>query len=198
MGFLERLEIGVLFRVTRAFSVCVILVLIVLLLLSLYDAIGTFGGAQIYPDIEEVFARLAPQRYEPAAPETNPTQGPDLSSLKLPFSVQRYFSEPDSRSRLVEQVFRLPPEQRDGYVRQLAAVIDEAEKRNSGVGSAVSVYMQLVDERLQLIQSSKEALKAKQLQSVEAAIAILMLIALFSLILVLLAIERNTRSSRVA
>ena len=195
MSFLEKLETAILFRLTRAFSICVILILLIVLGISAYNAFGTLAPANSYPQPEEVFARLAPQTGR--TPTGSVPQDSNPSSLKLPFSVQRYLSDPGSRSKLLGQLSTLPPGERDGYLQNLAVVIEEAEKMDSGaVGNAIYVYMQLTTERQQEMAARKEALNAQRLQAVEIAVAVLMLIALFSLILVLLAIERNTRSNR--
>jgi len=197
--FLERLETAILFRLTRAFSVCVILILLIALGISVYDAFGTFAPIRSYPEPEDVFARLAPQTGRPPTGGVPQTQDSELSSLKLPFNIQRYFSDPESRSRLLAQVASLPPDERDGYIQNLSAVIEQAEKNGFAPGgNAIYTYMQLTSERQQEIVSRKEALNAQRLQAIEVTVAILILIALFSLILVLLAIERNTRSNRAA
>ncbi|MGC1128534.1 MAG: hypothetical protein WA875_03140, partial [Candidatus Acidiferrales bacterium] len=117
--------------------------------------------------------------------------------LKLSFSVQRYFSDPESRARLSEQIGSLPADEREGYVQTLGAVIEETNKAGLAPDSgAIFTYMQLTAERQQSIASNKEALRAQRWQAVEISLGVLMLIALFSLILVLLAIERNTRSNK--
>ena len=197
VSFLERLETSILFRVTRVFSICVISILVVLLGVSLYGAFGTLASAHSYPEPDEVFAKIAPPTQRSGTREATQARNPDLSSLKLPFSVQRYFCDPSNRSRLLEQISGLPPEQRSGYVRNLAAVIEEADKTSSGAAeNAIYVYMQITTERQQVVAAGEAALDARRLQLVGAAVASLMLIGLFSLILVLLAIERNTRSNR--
>jgi hypothetical protein len=197
MSFLERLETGILFRVTRACALGVILILVALLGVIVYDAAGMLGPLPSYPQPEEVLARLAPFTEGTKTANKEGARESDVSSLKMPFSVQKYFSDPESRSRLLQQIASLPPEQRDGYLRNLATVIDEAEKMGAGAaGNAAYVYMQLTAERRAANAAREEDLRNRRLEMMGAAVASLMLIALFSLVLVLLAIERNTRSSR--
>lgn len=199
MSFLERLERGILFRLTRTFALGVTLILVVLLGVTIYDAVRTFGPLPGYPQPEEVLARLAPfnEGQTTAANNEEGARESERSALKLPFSVQKYFSDPDSRSRLLQQIASLPPEQRDEYLQNLATVIDQAEKMGPGAaGNAAYVYMQMTAERLASNAAREEELRNHRLEMVGAVVACLLLIGLFSLILVLLAIERNTRSAR--
>lgn len=198
MSFLERVERGFLFRLTRAFALAVTVILAALLGVTVYDLVRTIGPLPSYLQPEEVLARLAPFN-ERGTTTANNEDGhrSEPFAPKLPFSVQKYFSDPDSRSRLFQQISSLPPEQREGYLQNLATVIDEAETMGSGAaGNAAYVYMQMTAERLATNAAREAELRNRQLEMVGAVVSCLLLIGLFSLILVLLAIERNTRSAR--
>lgn len=195
MNLLEKFETGVLFKLTRAFSICLTVVLLLVFGISVYNAVASLAPANSYPEPEEVFARLAPgaaQSSEDAVPQGTGSTPP---SLALPFAVQRYLSDPAGRSKLLGQLSGLPANERSGYLRNLTVVVERAEKTDPrNVETAIYEYMRLTSERQRDVAGRKEAIESRRWQAVAVAFAALTLIALFSLILVLLAIERNTRS----
>jgi disulfide bond formation protein DsbB len=120
----------------------------------------------------------------------------EWAMIKLPFAVQKYFSELRNKDLLLSRLRPLSAEERDAYLANLAELITAAEQKNFdklNIYRAINQYMALKEQKL----AQRRAFDAKQVSDRlylgGFIVAVMTLIALFSLILVLLAIERNTR-----
>lgn len=198
MGMLDTVERKGLFRLTRLFALIVIIPLLVALggALILFIQGGTQGQSRIDP--QQLVASLKPPT-EVTEPTTSPTSEatPEVAlppDVTIPFAVQKHLTSSKNREILAKDLRDIPTEFRQEYLDNLGEVILAAEKA-PGVDPirAANVYRQ--EKPRHIREAIEKRLEAKQnrLYVAGAALTTLGLIAVFSLILVLLAIERNTR-----
>lgn len=116
-----------------------------------------------------------------------------LPGIKLPFILQKHFNNPDAIKVLKGWIENLPLGQRNEFINELAAVVEEAERTNTNVPDAINKYAELKLSKIRESQLAEAAAKSIRLTYLGYGFACVGLIAMFSLILVLLAIERNTR-----
>jgi hypothetical protein len=204
MSVVEKFERKALFNITRAVAlVCIIVFLVGIVGVAIY-------GASVWK--EEVTTKVAPEeiinQVKPVAPpETTTPQGPTgarppateskispLSGYRIPFSLQNYVSGDNARI-LKKHLDEVPANERQAYLDELGAVVTAAEASKVDVVEAINAYIKTKAERYQEAKRAQER-KLDTLKLVGAGLGSgLLSIALFSLVLVLLAIERNTRDS---
>ena len=207
MGVIEGFERKALFNITRAVAlVCVTVFLLAIIC-------GVIFGVSVWQ--EHVDTRVSAQEIVEPLKQTNPpsadsqqTQGTQppaeqgaarspLAGYRIPFALQKYVSG-DNAQILRNHLDDVPAVDRQAYLDELGAVVTSAEASKVDVVAAVNSYMRTKNERYKEA-AAKAAEKWETLKMVAAGTASgLLLVALFSLVLVLLAIERNTRPLRQA
>jgi len=187
------------FRVARVFAliiICVVLISVVIAIVAFGNTLAPTSPAKVTAD--EVFASATSEQAETTgnrgdSEASNPTM---LPNIRLPFVLQKYFNNVETRRILAGHIDSLTPELQQDYVDNLAIIVQEAETSNTvKVVDAINKYFELKDKRLteiRAIQADKERMRPYYAALIMSGLAIA---ALFSLILVLLAIERNTRAS---
>jgi hypothetical protein len=203
MSVVETFERKALFNITRA----VALVLVSVFLLAI-TGIALYGTSVWNTEVstkvapEEIINQVKPPPPAPADVASQPQgaqpptdQSPERSPLfgyRIPFALQKY-ALGDNAQIFKNHLDDVPLDERQAYLDELGAVVSAAETNKVDVVDAINAYMKTKAERYQQA-ASKRAHKLETLKMVAAGIASsLLLIALFSLVLVLLAIERNTR-----
>ncbi|MDP3876029.1 MAG: hypothetical protein Q8Q50_03520 [Methylobacter sp.] len=125
------------------------------------------------------------------------TQSPENQNLlpfvKLPFVLQKHFNEPGSVKILKGWLDALPLSAHQNFIDEMAKTVTESDKLKLPYAEAIDKYKQLKFKKLNEEISAKAERRTQQLYFIGAIFGAIALIALFSLILVLLAIERNTR-----
>ncbi|AJW96666.1 hypothetical protein [Burkholderia gladioli] len=208
MSVIEGFERKALFNITRAVAlVCVTVFLIGI-------AGGIFFGISVWQ--ERVDTRVSAneiveplkQAEQPAAdqdeapkdaqqPAEPGAQKSPLAGFKIPFSLQKYL-EGDNARIIRKHLDEIPAADRQPYLDELGAVVSAAEAAKIEVFPAINAFMETKRERYKDV-AVQAAQKMETLKIVAGATASgLLLVALFSLVLVLLAIERNTRPMRQA
>jgi hypothetical protein len=198
MALLETVETRLLFRLTR------FLAFVVILALSLGLVIGAiiFAGDLIpnqtpVVSFNEISRELHPTP-EANQPGSNPSQPKEESkgspSLDLPFVLQPYFSASDNREVLMRHMEGLDSSERREYLNNLSQVVKESQSKGEDTTNIINKYFDLKQTQLALAKADSAARTVRRLYIAASALSIMFLIALASLILVLLAIERNTRS----
>jgi hypothetical protein len=189
MPFTETFERKVLFKFARVGVVCIVLLLTIVLIVAVGEFIGYYGLGRSNVSPEEVFSRLAPFT-ESTSPSFGLGEGGGMGlPSRLPIFVQRYFAEPSTRARLLSELSDLSEDEQQDYLDNLTQVVQEAENHKISIENSIDVFMRLRSQRR--IQSLRVASKRAYCGIV--ALSALALLGLFTLILVLLAIERNTR-----
>jgi hypothetical protein len=204
MSVVEGFERKALFNITRAVAlVCVSVPLIAIIGIALYAASVWNEDVSTRVTPSEIIAQIkppepvadAPRQPQGAQPPTNqePLASP-LYGYKIPFSLQKYASG-DNAQVLKNHLDHVPADERQGYLDELGAVVSAAESSKVDPVAAINAYMKRKAERY----DEATAARARKWETLRLAAAGfgagLLLIALFSLVLVLLAIERNTRTS---
>jgi hypothetical protein len=205
MGIVEGFERKALFNITRAVAlVCVTVFLLGIVGGVLYgvsvwqEQINTKISPQEIVDQLKPLAQALPVAQQPQGTQPPVDQGPaqsPLSGFRIPFSLQKYVSGENAQI-LRHHLDDVPTEDRQAYLDELGAVVTAAESNKIDAVQAINAYMDAKGERYKQAVI-KRAQKWETLKLVgEVTAAGLLLVALFSLVLVLLAIERNTRSLR--
>lgn len=205
MSVIEGFERKALFNITRAVAlVCVTVFLLAIVGTVIFgvsvwqDHVDTRVSAQEI--VEPLKQTPAPQ---PDGQQTQGTQPPaeqgaaqsPLAGYRIPFALQKY-SSGDNAQIIRNHLDDVPAADRQAYLDELGAVVASAEASKVDVFAAINSYMKAKSERY-TEAAAKGAEKWQTLKMVAAGIATgLLLVALFSLVLVLLAIERNTRPLR--
>jgi len=180
------------------------LAFVVILALSLGLVIGAiiFAGDLIpnqtpVVSFNEISRELHPTP-EANQPGSNPSQPKEESkgspSLDLPFVLQPYFSASDNREVLMRHMEGLDSSERREYLNNLSQVVKESQSKGEDTTNIINKYFDLKQTQLALAKADSAARTVRRLYIAASALSIMFLIALASLILVLLAIERNTRS----
>ncbi len=204
MAFLAKFERNFLFGLTRSLALCFIFLTLAALIISgLIIGVSQLTKEDISVEPREVIDNLKPiSANETIQPDTQQQenlvapQSPNLpSGLKIPFVLQKHFSSPDNLRTLNNWLEELPEDQRQPFLDEMAEAVTEAEKVQIEPIDAINAYHKLKMEKLQAIDIAKEKQKQTWLWYAGAVGLGVIIIALFSLILVLLAIERNTRSA---
>ncbi len=201
MNTLDTVERKALFRFTRLLALTLILVLSIGLLAALATLITMWKpGGLSRVDPEEVLLSL--KQANRATPPTNGAKQPQaqeaniLPGVTVPFVLQEYFSDPTNRDVLLAHIDRYTTDEQQDYLDNLSDVVQEAQKQKANVVDAINAFFRLKDKKLQDAQVRRSADQAKQLYELGFTVSALGLIGVFSLVLVLLAIERNTRPSQ--
>jgi hypothetical protein len=181
--------------------VCVSVFLLAIVGIAIYGASvwNTQVRTQISP--EEIINQIrpveppadSPRQPQGAQPPTDKApQNSPLYGFRIPFSLQKYMSG-DNAQILKSHLDAVPEDERQAYIDELGAVVTAAESGKVDVVEAINAYMKTKAERY----DEATAARARKWETLKFAAAGfgagLLLIALFSLVLVLLAIERNTR-----
>lgn len=204
MSFADSFERKFLFVLTRGLALLFIFGLLAAIVVG-----GIFVSDKLMPKAsttvtpQEVVDAITPPKPEvsqvsnSAASATLPPPDPMiLPGIKLPFVLQKHFSAPDSIKTLRGWLEALPTEQRSLFLDEMAAAVAEAEKGGADGLAAINKYKEIKIEKLKQEELAAARLATERATYVGVAFGAILLIALFSLILVLLAIERNTRRSQ--
>jgi len=201
MTFLAKFERNFLFGLTRAFAMFFIFTTLVGLLIGgLVVLVNQTGDQSNKVEPQEVIDILKPslpvENAEPTAVQTPSKPQPKRLplGLKLPFILQKHFSDPKNMETLINWLSAVPHEQQQTFLDEMAAAVTQAEKEHIAPFDAINTYHELKQEKLAAEQLSAAAQKEAWLWYAGAIGSGIVIIALFSLILVLLAIERNTRT----
>lgn len=201
MALLESVERGALFRLTRFLAFVVIVALSSALIIGAFVFAGDLVPNQSSKvSFSEISNELHPT---PKANQYSSNPSPSIEgpqsppSLDLPFVLQPYFSSSDNRKVLMGHMEGLDSSDRAEYLDNLSQVVEEGKKSGEDVTGVINKYFELKQAQLALAKADSAERLTRQLYIVGSAISIMFLIALASLILVLLAIERNTRRDAV-
>jgi hypothetical protein len=201
MALLETVETRLLFRLTR------FLAFVAILALSLALFIGAFRFAdELIPNqssevtFNEISRELhpAPEAIQPGSSSFQPGADSQSSpSLDLPFALQPYFSSSVNRAALMRQMEGLDSSERTEYLGNLSKVVKASESNREDTTNVINKYFELKQTQLNRAKADSAARTKRLIYIAASAFSIMFLIAMASLILVLLAIERNTRSHAI-
>lgn len=203
MSFLDNLERKGLFRFTRILALLIIGLLI----------LGVIGGAIFFSstlipidsrhiDPSKVVATIAPPPIQSSedrstssasSDQNTPVAANSFPGLKIPFSLQPYFNNAAFREFMTGKLSGMQLADQQDYIDNMGQVVDAAKVADLKIPDAIESYVRLKDEKIEAIAAQKTEGVQTRIYLLATAGSALGLIGLFSLILVLLAIERNTR-----
>jgi hypothetical protein len=194
-SILDKFErIGV-FRFTRLITLLsvfttamVLIVLATTFLTTLLPQYTSVGG-------EEVAAVLK-AKTTPASGESRDDSSDEtvlLSTVKPGPGVKKEFSDSTNRKVLAGWLKGLPKASRQDFIDNMEEVIAYAQRNSMNVTDAINTYKELKLDKVGTVGLDQLERKLSQGTIIGSFLFGLMLLALFSLVLVLLAIERNTR-----
>jgi hypothetical protein len=199
MAFLETVETRLLFRLTRFLAFVVILALSLALIIGAVSFAGDLMPNQSSEvTFNEINSELHPS-HESNQYDTNtsPIREDFQGSLDLPLVLQPYFSSSDNRAVLMRHMDGLDSSERIEYLDNLSRVVRASESKRKDTTEVINKYFELKQAQLTLAKADSAARTQRLIYMVASAFSIMFLIAMASLILVLLAIERNTRSHAI-
>jgi hypothetical protein len=202
MAFLSKFERNFLFNLTRGLAIFFIfLTLAVMVIGGLVVGISQSSNGDNRVAPQEVIDKLKPtlplNTAQPDAQQSESQTIPQTpllpSGLKIPFILQKHFSDPDNLRKLNDWIEDLSKSEQQVFLDELAAAVTLAEKDQINAIDAINTYHELKMEKLAAEKLAKAESTQKLLWYAGAVGVGIIIIALFSLTLVLLAIERNTR-----
>lgn len=201
MSFADSFERKFLFVLTRGLALLFIFGLLAAIVIG-----GIIVSDKLMPkESTSVSAQEVVDAIAPPLPETPVTSDassaiasppPDpmiLPGIKLPFVLQKHFSAPERIKVLRDWLSELDTSQRQVFLEEMAAAVTEAESRGVDALEAIDKYKEIKFDKLKQEELAAAKLATQRMTYAGVAFGAILLIALFSLILVLLAIERNTR-----
>ena len=187
-------RIGI-FRFTRAIA----LVAVVIVAVGLIVAGVTFVGTLLPQSTEigglEVAAALKGKSAGPAASEAADDHGDAtmLSTISLPAGVNKEFTSAENRKVLAGWLKSLPKDARQEFVDNMEDIITYANAHQMNATDAINAYRELKFDNVGTTGFDRVERGIARATVIAGFLCGLLLLALFSLVLVLLAIERNTR-----
>ena len=199
MQIFDRFERNFLFGLTRIFAMLIIFGILIAVIFGSMLFIDSYKETDTKIPIALIMDIINPPTTtnSPTGETNSPIQTIEniniLPSVKMPFILQKYFNTPENLQTLKKWLDTLPIHNNQEIIDEMAAIVTEAEKLKLPVNDAIETYKSFKEDILKDAQLKKSEQQTKQLYYIGAIISGIALIALFSLILVLLAIERNTR-----
>jgi hypothetical protein len=198
MGIFDNFEKKFLFGLTRIFAMLVILSILIAVGVGgvLFGGLYNESSSKVAPT--EIIVAITPpvaSNNSPSNDNSSSTQITDntLPSVKMPFVLQKHFNSPEKVKVLKNWLDVLSLEKHQEFIDEMAATVTEAEKLKLSPTEAIDKYKELKFKKIETEIATKAERRTQQLYYAGAVVSAVALIAFFSLILVLLAIERNTR-----
>ncbi len=199
MNGLDNFEKRFLFRLTRAFAMFVILAIFLILglgglfFLSKYEEVNSKVTAVEIVDIVKPPATAPSPATSSLSLQTQKREDNSLPAIKTPFVLQKNLNMPEKIKVVKDWLDDVPLDKEQEFIDEMAAAVTEAEKLNLAAAETMDAYHRVKMRRLKAENAAEEKREHDRLYMIGATLSAVALIALFSLILVLLAIERNTR-----
>lgn len=197
MNLLDNFEQKGLFRFTRLLALLIVATLVSTCVIGGIIIAGTvFARESTYVKPEAVMNQVrppVPATFPGSSDESTAVDPNALPGIKMPFVLQTFFSNAQRMRVLLEHLQNLTDDQKQDYVDNMAEVFENAKTQHIDFTEAINAYFSLKDQEIQRARAQHQELIQTRLYVAGTAISIMGLVALFSLILVLLAIERNTR-----
>jgi hypothetical protein len=200
MQVIDKFEKKFLFGLTRVFAILIIFSILIsvgivgMLFVDFSKGINTQVTAfEVTDAIKPPVVENTTSTYSTSSSSLSPTNLNLLPSVKLPFVLQKHFNEPENIKVLNSWLDVLPLDAQQNFIDEMAATVTESDKLKLPFVDAINKYKQLKFKKLDEERAAKAERRLQQTYFAAFVFGAVTLIALFSLILVLLAIERNTR-----
>jgi hypothetical protein len=196
MQVIDKFEKKFLFGLTRVFAMLIIFSILISVVIVGMLFVDFSKGINTQVTAFEVTDAIKPPVVENTTSTystSSPTNLTLLPSVKLPFVLQKHFNEPENIKVLNGWLDVLPLDAQQNFIDEMAATVTESDKLKLPFVDAINKYKQLKFKKLDEERAAKAERRLQQTYFAAFVFGAVTLIALFSLILVLLAIERNTR-----
>jgi hypothetical protein len=195
-GILDKFErIGV-FRFTRLITLLAILItasgLVVLaasFITTLLPQYTSIGGAEVAAALKAKTSLVDSGE----SSEDSSDEAVLLSTVKTGPGVKKEFFDSTNRKVLAGWLKGRPKKSRQDFIDNMEEVIEYAQLNGMNVTDAVNTYKDLKLDKVGTVGADQLERTISRATIIGTFLVGLMLLALFSLVLVLLAIERNTR-----
>lgn len=185
-ALLKNIEQKVLFTFTRSMALVVVGILFVFLVVGIFSYFTI--GKEKYISYEDVRRSLNP----PNINTSNSIQD-SIPEIVIPSNIERYLGD-SNKAILLGWLENLDLDQKKDFIKNLGYVIKDAENNSPNqVIEYVNEYKALKLNKISNNEFEKYSNKAIKAGILIAILTMIGIIGLFSLILVLLAVERNTR-----
>jgi len=128
--------------------------------------------------------------------QTGLTFQQSTTDVPIPAEIDKYLGSEENRNIFRGWISDLDLEQKKDYVSNLSALVREAERKGENVTDIINQYRLIKPAKLATGQWEKYAQEAQKGATILFISILLAMVGLFSLVLVLLAIERNTRPAQ--
>ncbi len=196
-GFVARFERKVLFRITRWVALALCTLLFLILVGGALMFAGTWSSGVDRPDPSELTATATSGTAgnEAAHRDASTDAGSVLNGLRMPAIMQEQFGSGTNRRILENWLSDIDRDERQTFLDALGTAADAAQAAGRPIHEGINDYQDRYQDYLRQLLIAEAEAKAERLYVLAVIGSALALIALFSLVLVLMAIERNTRNS---
>ena len=186
-SFIEKIEQKLLFNYTRVLALISIVFLFICLPIGIISF--TMVGNDSFVAYKDVVRSL--NSTEKNANKTIQDRFPDV---KIPNNALRYFSDGENKKVMTGWLSGLEKDQKKDFLSNLEYMIDEAEDENpSKVINYINGYKELKFAKIKTNPFDEYFQTATKVGIIALLLVLMALIGLFSLVLVVLSVERNTR-----
>lgn len=196
MSFIQNVERKGLFKLTRYIALLFICLLVLSVIVGFFNTTRILGqrtNTKIIPKeilsiIEESSDSKNAMNVNRSEEEINLSPG-----IMMPENLRKYFVSPDNRRVLRGWLELLPTDKSQDFLNNLSEIMKEGEAKGIDPGRLINTYKSMKLARFRDEKTKSEEFKQKLMYFIGGIVGVVFLIAMLSLILVLLAIERNTR-----
>jgi hypothetical protein len=200
MSVLAIVERKAIFRLTRVLALIVIILLALGTAFAIYSAVvGTTAVPSGKVKAEDVFKDKAGATAAAEGGHAGSLAQDPLASLKIPevATLKTWLTIPENKNVINAKLVGTELADRQEYLDGIGKVITMAENQKRNPAESVGRYFGQIEQARAAKAAAEIERKAEREKAIYAIGIGLGLIALFSLVLVLLAIERNTRTNPV-
>lgn len=191
-SLMARFEHKVLFRITRWGALALCMLLFLALLGSCLMLVGTLSSGVERPDPTEVATSDDSTNTNPGSGDLSEAESSPLDGLEMPPNLLEQFLSANNGPILTNWLKAVERDERQSFLDDLSEAASTAKAAGKDEAQAINAYhsryVAYVEER-QVAEAATTATRLLIFSVIGSALA---LIALFSLVLVLMAIERNT------
>jgi hypothetical protein len=198
MAFVDTIERRTFFRLTRIVALLWLFFLAAGIILSVILFLAAINHSVGHVD-PELALQSSDSNVNSASPENGrldqSSNASPLTSLRIPLSVQSYLDSEENKKVIEGWLGSLDPSDRQDFIDNMAEVITAAQKKRVDVFGSINRYKDLKIAKAAAAKQGMDVMgiAVSPFNLVLGIFFQLGLIAIVSLILVLLAIERNTR-----
>lgn len=198
MGFIDGFERGVLFRLTRALTMLFILAVLLGVLASGFMIFLITNNKQpTSVKATDVIESLKPQPRNSDNTEQTYALAPEgdpLAALKIPFSLQKHLDY-NNVATIRNWLKSVPDDKQAEALVEMGEVAAKADASDITFTDAMNKYYDMKKETLNQDEKDQASQRISIFALMGLMVAGVIVIAQLSLILVMLAVERNTRTT---